>query len=91
MLLHDFFQDGEMEDNEGNHTPEPGEWRQFFYGGFRGNPGNTGAGAVMIQNGTSGWRIRWAAYEYLGDNSTNNRAEYASLVLGLEEAEARGL
>lgn len=67
---------------------EDGEWRLLFDGGSRRNPGITGAGAVLIHQQGDGWQIRWAGYRYLGSKSTNTHAEYASLVLGLEEVDA---
>lgn len=90
-LLRDEFSDGSPIVHEQQTTAEAGEWRLFFDGGSRGNPGITGAGAVLAHNDEGYWKLRWAVYEYLGERSTNNRAESASLCLGLEEVETREL
>jgi len=49
-------------------------------GGARGNPGPAGAGAVVYDE--KGTTLKEAS-EYLGEK-TNNYAEYAAVVLGLE-------
>ena len=56
-------------------------------GGARGNPGKAGAGAVIQQGGKTIAGIK----KYLGDNRTNNRAEYEALIFALTEAKKRGL
>ena len=55
-------------------------------GACRGNPGNGGAGAVLIDE--KGNTVA-TAKEFLG-LCTNNIAEYKALILGLEEALKRG-
>ena len=58
----------------------------FTDGACRGNPGNGGAGAVLVgQNG----EVVSTAKRFLG-HCTNNIAEYQALILGLEEALRRG-
>ena len=52
-----------------------------FDGACRGNPGKSSAGAVLYKNNEE----IWTKSMYLGDNFTNNIAEYFSLLLGLEE------
>lgn len=64
-------------------------------GGARGNPGPAGAG-VIIYNGDpatgSGQAKKVAEVsEFLGTDKTNNWAEYAALILALQEAEQQGL
>ena len=54
-------------------------------GGARQNPGPAGAG-VYITDAASGAVLHQAGY-YLG-KSTNNEAEYAALIRGLETAKA---
>jgi len=54
----------------------------FTDGACRGNPGNGGAGAVLV--GKSG-EVVSTAKKFLG-HCTNNIAEYEALILGLEEA-----
>ena len=53
----------------------------FADGGSRGNPGPAGAGAVIKEN--DGVVAELA--RFIG-NSTNNVAEYTSLIMGLEKA-----
>jgi ribonuclease HI/probable phosphoglycerate mutase len=58
----------------------------FTDGACRGNPGNGGAGAVLVgENG----EVISTAKRFLG-NCTNNIAEYQALILGLGEALGRG-
>jgi ribonuclease HI/probable phosphoglycerate mutase len=58
----------------------------FTDGACRGNPGNGGAGAVLVgENG----EVVSTAKRFLG-HCTNNIAEYQALILGLEEALRRG-
>eukprot|EP00980_Cylindrotheca_fusiformis_P028516 scaffold22607_cov123-Cylindrotheca_fusiformis.AAC.13 len=64
-----------------------------FDGGSRGNPGIAGAGAQVIctltgksdqNNNAHTSRIKTDIRYYLGDNYTNNQAEYRGLLCGLE-------
>jgi ribonuclease HI/probable phosphoglycerate mutase len=58
----------------------------FTDGACRGNPGQGGAGAVLLgENG----EVLGAAKKFLG-HCTNNIAEYRALILGLETALERG-
>ena len=52
-----------------------------FDGASKGNPGLSGAGAVIYENGEE----IWSAAEFLG-YKTNNQAEYQALILGLKGA-----
>lgn len=56
-------------------------------GGARGNPGPAGAGVVIQEDS----RTVAAFGKYLGDNLTNNWAEYEALALALQEAKKRSL
>ncbi|OGG45026.1 hypothetical protein A2673_02965 [Candidatus Kaiserbacteria bacterium RIFCSPHIGHO2_01_FULL_50_13] len=56
-------------------------------GGARGNPGPAGAGIVAYE----GNKRLFEHKKFLGDNRTNNWAEYGAVILGLEEAKKRGL
>lgn len=56
-------------------------------GGARGNPGQAGAGIVAYD----GDRKLFEHKKYLGDNRTNNWAEYEALILAFTEAKKRGL
>jgi hypothetical protein len=55
----------------------------WFDGGSRGNPGVSGAGAVL--HNASGVQV-WSGCKYLGAKHTNNEAEYTGLVIGLKAA-----
>ena len=54
----------------------------FFDGCSKGNPGHAGAGAVIYKND----KEIWSGSLYLGNNQTNNFAEYNGLLLGIENA-----
>ena len=56
-------------------------------GGARGNPGLAGAGYVFMD----GEKITHKGKKFLGDNITNNWAEYEAVVLALADALAQGL
>jgi ribonuclease HI len=58
------------------------EYALYFDGCSKGNPGPSGIGAVIYKNNVE----YWASCRYIGDNRTNNEAEYSALILGLEEA-----
>jgi len=53
----------------------------YVDGGCRGNPGPAGCAAVLVSDG----QVILKAGQFLGD-STNNRAEYAGLLLALKKA-----
>ena len=55
-------------------------------GGARGNPGPAGAGVVIIDGANT-----YEHKKYLGDDLTNNWAEYEALAIALEEAKKHGL
>ena len=58
------------------------EFRLQFDGCSKGNPGLAGAGAVIYQ----GYTEIWSSSLFIGEKITNNHAEYAGLILGLEQA-----
>jgi ribonuclease HI len=53
-----------------------------FDGCSRGNPGLSGAGAVIYHFDKEIWSDSF----FVGENTTNNHAEYAGLILGLQQA-----
>lgn len=59
----------------------------YFDGASRGNPGDAGAGACILD---SDGKIIWESYDYLG-KKTNNEAEYQALISVLTEAKKRGI
>jgi ribonuclease HI len=70
-----------------HQTQEKGYWRLFCDGASRGNPGPSGAGAIL-QDPCG--HLQGRAARYLG-RATNNVAEYQALLLGLEMALDRGV
>jgi ribonuclease HI len=57
-------------------------FKMNFDGCSKGNPGNSGAGAVIYNNLNN---EIWNNSVYVGDNTTNNVAEYLGCILGLEQ------
>lgn len=53
-----------------------------FDGCSKNNPGLAGAGAVIYHD----MEEIWSDHFFVGENSTNNHAEYAGLILGLQQA-----
>jgi len=53
-----------------------------FDGCSKGNPGPSGAGAVLYYNDVE----VWSGKKFVGIKETNNYAEYCGLLLGLQEA-----
>lgn len=49
-------------------------------GGSRGNPGKAGIGVVIKKN-----EVSEKYYEFIGNNKTNNEAEYEALIFALEK------
>jgi len=58
-----------------------------FDGCSKGNPGLAGAGAVIYNHDKEEWFDSF----FVGENSTNNHAEYAGLILGLQQAKHMGI
>ena len=59
------------------------EYKLFFDGCSKGNPGLAGAGAVIYNSENS---EIWSGTSFVGEKATNNQAEYAGLILGLKKA-----
>ena len=57
------------------------EYTMNFDGASKGNPGLSGAGAVIYKNGVE----VWSSCKFVG-YKTNNQAEYSALILGLKGA-----
>jgi ribonuclease HI len=53
-----------------------------FDGCSKGNPGIAGAGAVIYYDNQE----LWGDHFFVGEKYTNNHAEYAGLILGLQQA-----
>lgn len=56
-------------------------WTLYFDGASRGNPGESGAGAYLIENGSN---KSFELVKKLG-RMTNNQAEYISIKIGLDK------
>ena len=53
-----------------------------FDGCSKGNPGLSGAGAVIYNNNIE----VWGGYSFVDTSATNNQAEYTGLIIGLKYA-----
>jgi ribonuclease HI len=58
------------------------EFKMNFDGCSKGNPGLSGAGAVIYEDNQE----IWGDHLFVGEKFTNNHAEYAGLILGLQQA-----
>jgi ribonuclease HI len=74
----------------GSTTTNSNQFRLFFDGGARGNPGKAGSGAMLQKQWKHRWKPIWCASSYLPE-TTNNRAEYLALLEGLQEAQRRAI
>jgi len=63
------------------------DFRLNFDGCSKGNPGLAGAGAVIYKFD----KEYWTNYLFVGEKFTNNHAEYAGLILGLQQAKEFGI
>jgi ribonuclease HI len=57
-----------------------------FDGGSRGNPGVAGAGALLFWCNDFGRPLASSHWSFIGDGSTNNKAEYGGLLCELDGA-----
>lgn len=58
------------------------DYKLFFDGASKGNPGLAGAGAVIYHYE----KEIWSGHKFIGEKSTNNQAEYSGLIIGLNKA-----
>jgi ribonuclease HI len=63
------------------------EYLLQFDGCSKGNPGRSGAGAVIYNYE----KEIWGKSVFVGNKNTNNEAEYNGLILGLTEAKNMGI
>jgi ribonuclease HI len=63
------------------------DFKLNFDGCSKGNPGLAGAGAVIYKYD----KEYWTNYFFVGEKFTNNQAEYAGLILGLQQAKEFGI
>jgi len=80
-----FFKLPNPESNIENNTKN--EFVLFFDGCSKGNPGMSGAGAVIYKNGIEIYNES----VFVGTKETNNKAEYTGLIIGLNEAIKRNI
>jgi ribonuclease HI len=57
-------------------------YEMYFDGCSKGNPGLSGAGAVIYKNGEEIWSNSY----FVSDSATNNVAEYFGLIRGLKRS-----
>ena len=57
-------------------------YKLFFDGASKGNPGLAGAGAVIYNDE----KEIWHGNKFIGEKATNNQAEYSGLIIGLNKA-----
>ena len=60
----------------------------YFDGCSKGNPGPSGAGAVIYD---VLMKEIWSVAHFVGSNNTNNEAEYTGLLVGLRRAVEMGM
>jgi ribonuclease HI len=65
----------------------PSGFKLQFDGCSKNNPGLAGAGAVIYHEEDE----IWSNHFFVGENATNNHAEYAGLILGLQQAVVMGI
>jgi ribonuclease HI len=58
------------------------DFKMCFDGCSKNNPGLAGAGAVIYHHGQE----YWSGHFFVGEMFTNNHAEYAGLIMGLQQA-----
>ena len=63
------------------------DYKLNFDGCSKGNPGLAGAGAVLYLCDNEVWSESF----FVGEKFTNNHAEYAGLILGLQQAKEMGI
>ena len=76
----------EDEDEDEDEVELP-EYKMYFDGCSKGNPGRSGAGAVLYEND----KEIWSNKKFVSDSATNNVAEYNGLILALQELAKRNL
>ena len=70
-----------------NILPNIDKYIMYFDGCSKGNPGESGAGAVIYKNNQE----LWCHSVFVGEKTTNNIAEYTGLLIGLSQAVKLGI
>jgi len=65
-------------------------YQLFFDGASKGNPGLSGSGAVLFQCYHEEKTKIFEIFRFIGEDHTNNQAEYCGLIIGLKECLKRG-
>lgn len=65
-------------------------YQLYFDGASRGNPGLSGSGAVLYECYHQEKKKIFEVFRFIGDDHTNNQAEYCGLIIGLKECLKRG-
>lgn len=73
------------DDEECKYEKQESKYVLYFDGCSKGNPGVGGAGAVLYKDGLE----VWGSSQKVGENVTNNVAEYIGLIMGLQEVFTR--
>ena len=83
--------------NKSEHfTKEDGDeekkyiYQLYFDGASKGNPGLSGAGAVLYKCYQEEKTKIFEVLRFVGNEHTNNQAEYCGLIIGLKECLKRG-
>lgn len=63
------------------------DYKLNFDGCSKNNPGLSGCGAVIYNFD----KEIWSSHFFVGESATNNHAEYAGLILGLQKAKELGI
>lgn len=79
--IDNFFKKSDNENCVKKIHPEY-DYKLMFDGCSRGNPGLSGAGAVIYHFD----KEIWSESLFVGENYTNNQAEYSGLIMGLQIA-----
>ena len=66
------------------------KYQLYFDGASKDNPGLSGAGAVLFQCSHEEKTKIFEVNKFVGDEHTNNQAEYCGLIIGLKECLKRG-
>ena len=84
--------------NKSEHfTKEDGDeekkyiYQLYFDGASKGNPGLSGAGAVLYKCYQEKKKKIFEVTRFVGNEHTNNQAEYCGLIIGLKECLKRGI
>ena len=87
ILVNDLQKEFKISIGSTDNVLDEDKYILYFDGACKGNPGKGGSGAVLYKNS----KIIWSDSILLDGITTNNRAEYNGLILGLNEAKNRSI